>query len=251
MTPTKHTTTDKEILHAFQAAEQALEAVQKAARTIAISGTLLLEKKATLQHGEWLPWLAEHGIHERQARRHMDLARGTMGRLEIGHDVRFAGLTFGQCLTLPETELPPLAQKARDEFEKLVMGKTARQLSFDWSTVGEDGGRKVPGGSHQIQFTCPHCGAPNKGFVGRQITCFAANCRKKITVKADGPTAQEKIEHIIEGEQEVALGLIASMNSWCAREYRAEAGRGLLQQMLDAQIELGKAIREALKPGKK
>jgi hypothetical protein len=40
------------------------------------AGDLLLEAKAQLGHGEWLPWLAERcGIPERTASRYMKLAR--------------------------------------------------------------------------------------------------------------------------------------------------------------------------------
>lgn len=126
------TITDGEIIKAFHAAEAAVEAVKKAARTIAISGALLLEKKAGLAHGEWMPWLDEQGIPHSSAKRHMDVARATMERLEIAHGGLFAGLTFGQCLTLPAPELPPLAQEAREKFEELVAGKTAKQMVFDW-----------------------------------------------------------------------------------------------------------------------
>jgi hypothetical protein len=38
-------------------------------------GRLLLEAKAQLAHGQWLPWLGEHcGVPERSARRYMDIA---------------------------------------------------------------------------------------------------------------------------------------------------------------------------------
>lgn len=37
------------------------------------AGVLLKDAKAQLKHGEWLPWLARHGIAERTARRCMEL----------------------------------------------------------------------------------------------------------------------------------------------------------------------------------
>jgi hypothetical protein len=38
-------------------------------------GRLLLEARARLEHGQWLPWLREHcGVPERSARRYMELA---------------------------------------------------------------------------------------------------------------------------------------------------------------------------------
>jgi len=38
-------------------------------------GDLLIEAKAELKHGQWLPWLLERGIADRTARRYMRLAR--------------------------------------------------------------------------------------------------------------------------------------------------------------------------------
>jgi hypothetical protein len=47
-----------------EAAERALEA-----------GRLLVEAKEECRHGEWLPFLERAGVHERQERRLMQLAR--------------------------------------------------------------------------------------------------------------------------------------------------------------------------------
>ena len=39
------------------------------------AGRLLIEAKAECPHGDWLPFLEMAGVHERQARRLMQLAR--------------------------------------------------------------------------------------------------------------------------------------------------------------------------------
>ncbi len=55
---------DRAMLASVESAEQSLEA-----------GRLLIEAKEACQHGQWIPFLESTGIHERQARRLMQLAR--------------------------------------------------------------------------------------------------------------------------------------------------------------------------------
>lgn len=123
---------DQNILDHYHAAERAMEAVRTAARAIAISGALLLEKKASLEHGEWMPWLEANGISKDSAARHMNVARAVIATLEISHGAKFANLTFAETLILPEPHLPPLALKARQMFEDTVGDKSAKQLVFEW-----------------------------------------------------------------------------------------------------------------------
>lgn len=50
-------------------------ALARGLRHAVTAGLLLLEAKALLKHGEWLPWLKQHcGIPERTARRYMEMA---------------------------------------------------------------------------------------------------------------------------------------------------------------------------------
>lgn len=57
-------------LLARQAADTAIDHARRA-------GMLLLQAKAALDHGEWLPWLAEHcALSMRQAQRYMRAAQG-------------------------------------------------------------------------------------------------------------------------------------------------------------------------------
>jgi hypothetical protein len=57
------------------------EAVRNSFEHAIKCGDLLLEAKAKVAHGKWLPWLeSECGINERTAQRHMRVARH---RLEI------------------------------------------------------------------------------------------------------------------------------------------------------------------------
>lgn len=75
--------------------EQALEA-----------GRLLVDAKAAVQHGEWLPFLERTGLHERQARRLMQLARSG---LQIGHVSDLGGI--GSTLRwLSDVSLPASGQ---------------------------------------------------------------------------------------------------------------------------------------------
>lgn len=56
----------------------AREASVEAARHYLTAGRLLCEAKAECKHGEWLPFLEAAGIHERRARRLMQLHRSGM-----------------------------------------------------------------------------------------------------------------------------------------------------------------------------
>jgi hypothetical protein len=173
--------------------------------------------------------------------------------------MRFSGAVLGQA---EKSKSPTVGL-----LEKLPQQLTQGEFAFDMMKVtsaihelmGDDGmmdfidkhaERKPLGGSRQIKFTCPHCGAINKGFTGRTVKCIDATCAKKITVKPDGPSAQEKIQQIIEGEREVGDALIVDVEQWMAREHSAEFGRDGLQRMLATQIEWGKKIKALLKKKK-
>ena len=58
-----------------QATERAKSASIESAAQYLAAGRLLIEAKTECQHGEWGPFLEKAGIHERQARRLMQLAR--------------------------------------------------------------------------------------------------------------------------------------------------------------------------------
>lgn len=56
---------------------------EEAAAAALDAGHRLIEAKALLPHGKWLPWLKDHaGISDRTARRYMQIAKSGM---EIGH----------------------------------------------------------------------------------------------------------------------------------------------------------------------
>ncbi|VTU29498.1 hypothetical protein H6CHR_03207 [Variovorax sp. PBL-H6] len=60
-----------------RACEQANEKADEAIGFAKLAGTLLLEAKAALPHGEWLPWLeANVWVTPRQAQRYMQVAQG-------------------------------------------------------------------------------------------------------------------------------------------------------------------------------
>src|SRR5690348_11012067 len=73
-------------------------ALKRGAEHAMNAGALLIEAKAQLKHGEWLPWLAEHcAIPERTARLYMRLARN---KPEIEQNGNVADLTLRGALTL-------------------------------------------------------------------------------------------------------------------------------------------------------
>jgi hypothetical protein len=77
----------------------ATEAVKRTVMHALAAGDLLLEAKAQLKHGQWLPWLRDHcGIAERTARLYMQLARS---RVELeSKSATIADLTLNQAASL-------------------------------------------------------------------------------------------------------------------------------------------------------
>ncbi len=84
---------------AHRACEQAARStLEHAYRT----GELLIEAKATLRHGEWLPWLeANCEVSDRQARTYMRLAR-ELPKSEVGSDLSLKGAL--RAIEAPEPE---------------------------------------------------------------------------------------------------------------------------------------------------
>ena len=83
------------------------------------AGDLLLEAKAQLKHGEWLPWLAAHcHIPERTARLYMRLA---LNRAELDHQIgNVADLTVRGAVALlasPRRNIPDGADDNSKEFD--------------------------------------------------------------------------------------------------------------------------------------
>lgn len=102
----------------FRAAEGAQQEALQGYRTV---GRLLIEAKAGLKHGEWLPWLkANVPFSERHARRYMDLAKSDVtsdlaeqwatiqGNRPAGKDAETEseGPVFGVEQVEPEDEKP-------------------------------------------------------------------------------------------------------------------------------------------------
>jgi len=90
---------------AHRACEQAARStLEHAYRT----GELLIEAKATLRHGEWLPWLeANCEVSDRQARTYMRLAR-ELPKSEVGSDLSLKGAL--RAIEAPEPEPEPQAE---------------------------------------------------------------------------------------------------------------------------------------------
>jgi hypothetical protein len=61
--------------------EAAASALDRGAQHARNAGDLLIEAKAQLEHGQWLPWLVEHcEIPEKTAQRYMRMARARQSR---------------------------------------------------------------------------------------------------------------------------------------------------------------------------
>lgn len=76
------------------------EALRESVRHAIAAGELLIEAKAQLQHGQWLPWLRDHcAISERTAQLYMRVAKN---RAEIEAQIRndVADLTLSEAVAL-------------------------------------------------------------------------------------------------------------------------------------------------------
>jgi hypothetical protein len=79
--------------------EECASALRRGLRHALEAGRLLLEAKAALPHGAWLPWLrANCKVPERTAQRYMRLARDLPALLEAENSASLADLTMTEAL---------------------------------------------------------------------------------------------------------------------------------------------------------
>ncbi len=92
-------------------------------------GAALIEAKAALKHGEWLPWLAETGIPERTARRMMRIARTGLKSAtvaDLGGVEAALALPPKRLATLARAELP-----GAREIDKIGAGLIRRAVELE------------------------------------------------------------------------------------------------------------------------
>jgi hypothetical protein len=102
--------------------EAAGGALKRSLQHAIAAGELLLEAKAQIKHGQWLPWLKEHcQISERTARLYMRVAKN---KTEIGN---VADLTVRGAVALLASPLDSFVAKAADaEIETLDLAAAER-----------------------------------------------------------------------------------------------------------------------------
>lgn len=115
----------------------------------------------------------------------------------LNYDTALSWMRLGDALIACETknrsdrffsELPKRLAQGEFNFdvEAKDAGEQAKQLMAGASImdfIADNTERKPTGGSHQIKFTCPHCGAINKEKHGKKLQCVS--CGKKITAVPD------------------------------------------------------------------
>ena len=84
------------------------------------AGELLIEAKAGLAHGQWLPWLKENcsDVSERSAQNCMRMAR-EVAKLEPSNAKRVADLSFRDALQEVAAMTTLVATKTDDEVREL------------------------------------------------------------------------------------------------------------------------------------
>jgi len=92
--------------------QAAIEATKRTLEHCIAAGALLIDAKAQLKHGEWMPWLADHcSIPDRTVRLYMRLARNKSKLDPIMATVAdFTVRSAVALLTNAEDERPPLAE---------------------------------------------------------------------------------------------------------------------------------------------
>jgi hypothetical protein len=127
-----------------------LEAQQGLRRVVAF-GLYCYEIKERLKHGQFGPWLKENcpDISWRAARRYMELSRGV---LEVaGLSINDFGKTAtcgqfahrGEFLLLPDAKIPESLRPVREKICRLIDGKSARQLFFEFKTADDLDGEVI------------------------------------------------------------------------------------------------------------
>jgi hypothetical protein len=98
------------------------------------AGDLLVEARAQLKHGQWLPWLNTCGISERMAQRYMRLARNR-GAIEAKSDT-VSDLGIKGALAMLTV---PRGPQGSDDLSHMVMGLAdhVADTAFDFSEIEE------------------------------------------------------------------------------------------------------------------
>jgi len=100
------------------------------------AGDALIIAKKKLDHGEWMPWLAEHcSVGDRSARGYMRLAENRKlieEKIKLAMDCQFGIARALSWLKLVQTEFPPAAEGGVTPTEEVVLKgrrKKAKRLS--------------------------------------------------------------------------------------------------------------------------
>ncbi len=108
------------------AVKEAFDVGGKFAVKAIIAGQLLLEKQASLKHGEWGPWIAKNLPAKSQdtITRWMAAAERVSKALSLHSVIDIQAETISSVLTLPEAELSERGREARQLFLDFTADKT-------------------------------------------------------------------------------------------------------------------------------
>jgi hypothetical protein len=103
--------------------------------------------------------------------------------------------------------------------------------------------------SRKITFHCPHCGAENTGFIGRDITCVNNECGETITVE-ETTTPEEQIQAAIKDAEDLCTHAINALRVVREHKHRHDISADLLRALIDESIETNKEAKSILKKRK-
>jgi hypothetical protein len=119
-------------------ASASVDASQTAAVESAMkAGGLLVEAKAALRHGEWLPFLARAGLGKRQAQRYTSLWKSGLNASSVTH----LGGILPTLAFLSNWRMPAFDEmmRIRDPERPLDGGPVGRGAAFIWESEGHRG----------------------------------------------------------------------------------------------------------------
>lgn len=226
--------------------DEILEAKRVGGEAIITIGQRLIEAKAMLPHGDWLPWLEEKvEFSERAARRFMQLARECTNRPALAN----LGATKAlQLLALPESEREEFLSETHqvNGEEKTVIDMTSREL--EKAIKERDEARKA------IEQAKADAKVAEEARASMDISLKMANeqlDRARMDVKAAHDVTAQLEKQLAELKAAPVDVAIATVDQEALDKARAEGEAAKAEEIAQIQAKLDKAKLDKKKSDEK
>jgi hypothetical protein len=136
MSLTEHSNSLADLAARISAEHKAVAASLKSSLAHAMTaGDLLIEARAQLKHGQWLPWLKSCGISERMAQRYLRLARNRTLIEAKSDTVSDLGIRGALAMLT-------VSRESNDPAAPALLADNVSDLAFDWWDVLDEGARE-------------------------------------------------------------------------------------------------------------